>query len=45
MLALVIIGPMTECFSIFKMNRDITDVSTYARHFKDLIGAGVRGQQ
>jgi AcrR family transcriptional regulator len=45
MLALVIIGAHDGVLLHLKMNRDITDVSTYARHFKDLIGAGVRGQQ
>jgi TetR/AcrR family transcriptional regulator, transcriptional repressor for nem operon len=43
MLALIIMGAHDGVLLHLKMNRDITDLSTYTRHFKDLIVSGVRG--
>ena len=45
MLALVIMGAHDGVLLHLKMNRDITDLAAYTRHFKNLIVAGVRGQQ
>jgi len=45
MLALVIMGTHDGVLLHLKMNRDITDLATYTRHFRYLLLFGVKGQE
>lgn len=45
MLALVIMGVHDGVLLHLKMNRDITDLATYTRHFRYLLLFGVKGQE
>jgi AcrR family transcriptional regulator len=44
-LALIILGTHDGVFLHLKMNRGITDLRTYTRHFRNLIVSGVKGQK